>query len=183
MADDLTPQVVLQAVASFDTNEKLVDELTKLLRSCGSKIHSIRLDQTQKDDSMPIIRHRQRVWFGPPGVGKSTYVASVRGFDLETLPNTHERRLWLKRPEAHTYADIGAADLQPSDFNPRDYERILVLPARPIYDSRRATRDALRPEKASQADVYDGFSADRSSFDKVVADFPTTPVQVPRILR
>lgn len=123
----------------------------------------------------PLIR----VWFGPPGVGKSTHIRQFGGLDLEHLPTTELRHDYVRaltyrlgQGKASTVADIAAADLQPRDFNPRYFQRILVLPPLDVYRSRRATRDQQHPHKAQQPDVYSGFASDKSSFDTVLVDFP-----------
>lgn len=111
-----------------------------------------------------------RVWFGPPGVGKSTYIRSVGGVDLEALP-PDARRLAAGRVKA---SDIGAADTKPSDWPKGQYIRILVLPDRERYEKRRHARDSQYPHKANQGDYYDGFKAagEAGEFDEVVRDFP-----------
>lgn len=112
------------------------------------------------------------VWFGPPGVGKSTFVKKVGGFDLETL-NTRGERKATAAKIGGTIANVGAADTAPDDYDRSKCVLHLVLPPRDVYDKRRADRDAARPDKADQPDCYDSFASGSSKFDDVVADFPS----------
>jgi hypothetical protein len=122
--------------------------------------------------------NRMRAWFGPPGCGKSTFIKLEGGFDLETLDSTDLRKEFVRRLPGlrdtsglYQYHDIGAADLLPSDFDSEFFIRILVLPDRDLYVRRRAQRDSVHPEKASQPDRYEAFRAIRDQFDSVVKDF------------
>jgi ABC-type iron transport system FetAB ATPase subunit len=115
---------------------------------------------------------KTKVWFGPPGVGKSTFVKAVGGLDLEDIKTTEERRKFVTDGYAAFYDDIGAADLQPSDFDPSLFERILVLPPQDKYRERRRVRDITNPAKRRQPDVFHGFERDQRKYDTVLSDFP-----------
>jgi len=112
------------------------------------------------------------VWFGPPGVGKSTFIQKVGGFDLEHFPTRQARDDYIFAGWLRVYEHVGAADTSPSQYDPEFYTRILVLPPRSIYDRRRKRRDSRNAAKRRQGDYYDAFNRNRTSFDYVVADFP-----------
>jgi hypothetical protein len=114
------------------------------------------------------VKDRPIVFFGPPGVGKSTLVkaAGDLGYDLEST--------WPAPPDLDAlmaFRRVGAAGHPPDAFPADRFIRVLLLPPRSVYDPRREARDAVQPEKANQDDVYDDFASDTSSFDLVLDDF------------
>lgn len=131
-----------------------------------------------------------RVWFGPPGVGKSTYIRSLKRdpanmssvVDLEEVRSANGRRTLASQivnavmasAVSAGYSDIAAADTQPEMYPSDRFVRILVLPDRRKYLQRRAARNARDPHKAQQPDVYMAFSCNRDRYDLVLPDFPLT---------
>lgn len=120
---------------------------------------------------------RTKVFFGPPGAGKSTLIhlarrSGLEAFDLEAAPRSLRAVLVFRANEATSplrqLGAIGAADAQPSSFDPRFYTRVLLLPPRATYDRRRTRRDILYPHKRGQPDVYDAFRADMHKFDMLI---------------
>lgn len=116
--------------------------------------------------------------FGPPGAGKSTTVERLRqlGYltlDLEQYSTSAERKAAasaLSRFPSSAPFIIGAADTSPADYSD-DTLTVLILPPAPTYYERRRLRDAMRPAKSAQPDVYPMFEKDRSSFDMVLYGF------------
>lgn len=120
---------------------------------------------------------RVTVWFGPPGVGKSTFVRRNGGLDLELIASGardeyNKMIVNMVRQKLTSIKHIGAADTQPEDYDSELFRRVLVLPSRDKYNARRKARDELYPEKASQGDYYDSFASNASRYDEVVDDFP-----------
>jgi hypothetical protein len=115
---------------------------------------------------------RTYVFFGPPGVGKTTLVEGYGGLDLERFSSRDRKDIaeLLGRAPIDIVA-IGAADTQPDQWDARFYLRVLLLPDREVYNRRRAERDAQHPHKAGQADVYDNFEQARNTFDCVAASW------------
>lgn len=110
------------------------------------------------------------VLFGPPGSGKSSTIdwLSRNGwsaFDMEAIPAEFRQRAASAVNGSVRF--IGAANLQPSDF-PNSIH-LLLLPGRAEYRLRRAARDAKRPHKADQPDVYQSFAEHADDYDAVVS--------------
>lgn len=118
-----------------------------------------------------LIAKAKFAWFGPPGVGKSTFVSSLPqyGFDLELIDYRFRRDV-LKHIHSRVF-HVAAADLRVSDFPPST-KKVLVLPEPSIYKARREHRDAVVPHKAGQGDYYQAFAAHQDEFDFVLPDFP-----------
>lgn len=111
------------------------------------------------------------VYFGPPGVGKSTLVKALHGIDLELVPTALRKRFARGMIVRGNGLVVGAADTQPGMYPASSWVRVLLLPPRSVYDARRAQRDADKPEKASQPDVYSNFEKDKGSFDLVLSEW------------
>lgn len=124
------------------------------------------------------------VVFGPPGVGKSTFIdyivmrtSRIWAFDLERIGSSDLRskvatHIGSSQPQWPSF--IGAADTAPECYYPAFWVRVLVLPPRSLYEARRALRDAQHPEKAAQRCSYGSFedAAALGRYDRVEADFP-----------
>jgi GTPase SAR1 family protein len=132
---------------------------------------------------------RSFVFFGPPGVGKSTFIKAARRFffnrdcdvialDVEELGDSSSERQKaaqkISRLSATCSFVVGGADTQPADYV-GNWRRVLVLPEYSIYIKRRKRRDRDNPLKALQPDVYNEFSKGRSQYDEVWHDFPPVP--------
>jgi energy-coupling factor transporter ATP-binding protein EcfA2 len=92
------------------------------------------------------------ILFGPPGVGKSTLIGTLktlgkRAIDLEDL---YPNRIRFQVPNLVDNVYIGAADLAPS----RQYRnalKVLLVMDQDKYDARRSARDKQQPGKAAQS--------------------------------
>jgi len=83
--------------------------------------------------------------FGPPGIGKSTLIKQLGGYDAEdNWPNYDKAKL-----RSSQY--VGTAGLQVEDPILNGYLKVLLYLPQSEYDSRRKTRDANQTEKANQA--------------------------------
>lgn len=116
---------------------------------------------------------RRDVWFGPSGVGKTTFVRSVCGLDLEIIGTAEARRTYAQfQASSSGYRDFAAADTQPEDWDPASFRRILVLPDRSVYNARRRARDAVSSTRERRGSHYSGFQVARTRFDLLLLDFP-----------
>jgi energy-coupling factor transporter ATP-binding protein EcfA2 len=91
------------------------------------------------------------ILFGPPGIGKSTLIGTLktlgqRAIDLEDL---YPNRLRFQIPNVATDTFIGAADLDPKRTYPNAVKVLLYLP-QDKYEARRAQRDQANSAKAAQ---------------------------------
>ena len=92
--------------------------------------------------------------FGPPGSGKSSLIKKLQeihgsALDLEEIWSLRSRHMYLHYFESMGVTFLGAAGFQPQDFGKNVVKVLLHVPQQE-YEARRAERDAVMPEKASQ---------------------------------
>lgn len=92
------------------------------------------------------------ILFGPPGVGKSTLIGTLKtlkqsAIDLEDF---YPNKIRFQIPNYVDNTFIGAADLDPKRSY-RNAKKILLFMPQADYDARRAARDSAQPGKGAQA--------------------------------
>jgi GTPase SAR1 family protein len=125
--------------------------------------------------------------FGPPGVGKSTLVGVLNGFDLEPFSirvdkdskvkeanltgNPWKQEPYLAALKEHNYPSlVGGAALE-RDLVPEQYTKVLLLPPFNVYMKRRLRRDKEAPDKAGQTEarkIWEFFKTHTKQFDVVL---------------
>lgn len=97
--------------------------------------------------------------FGPPGIGKSTIVKNLHGFDLESVPvytatgvNISLLHQTISAALIRKVKLFAAGGVLPCHLpEPRDCYTVLLHLPQTDYESRRYHRDSLMPHKSLQS--------------------------------
>lgn len=117
----------------------------------------------EMDDNSGKQNLRQFVFFGPPGIGKSTIIDQHNGYDMETSFPTVD---YVKLKKATV---IGGAGHDHKDEMFKGMTKVLLTLPQNEYDERRESRDEDEPTKASQdRHEIENWLNKESEFDEVV---------------
>jgi ABC-type cobalamin/Fe3+-siderophores transport system ATPase subunit len=146
-------------------------------------------------------QERKYMVFGPPGVGKSTLIKELNGFDLEPFSvrvaenseqmeaeltgNPWQQEPYLKALKEHNYPNVvGGAALE-RDLVPKDYSKVLLLPPFDVYVKRRAQRDTKVPSKKGQTEarkIWTYFNSHTHEYDHVLRGTGSYVPELERLL-